>query len=1530
MEGVSMEYFVTVIVGDAVFHRVCEPGERIVVGSGKKDTFLVPELQKNDFRINIDYDEYSVFANRYNIAHRNYYNNSPDIMVLSEHDPFIAVIIGKYNGFSKEVFSLPYYCRIRIGKGREFNDIVLNRKYISKEHLVISSENGVTRFEDIGSTYGTFLNGKRVRKGQLKTGDILSLMDICIHYKNTVLQFENVGSCLHIPDSRANGAGNQKKEGIPEYSRSPRVREALPSEPVILAPPPSKPGKARKTGGVFSSLVSSGAMMVAGLAMGAASPAFLAARAAGMISPISSVISHKTGYSRSIRDIEEYERMRREKYGAYIEEQYARIQTVSDAQRRIIKQENPDPHECLRIVNELSPRLWERRPEDNDFLHVRIGNSYEPLCVEIKSQENPAGFTMETDEMRELIQEIIEDTRVADDIPARVDLRGWRSVGIFGERQAEVCIIKNILTELCTAHAERDLRIVGLFDYEEMKVWEELRWLPHIWDESRQMRYLAFDREERKKLADYLHDSLKSRFSYGKSSSGNDPVPTPHYLFLIGSPDCLKKTELEADLTENNIGKTAVTSVYLYNSKETLPAACEYLVHVRMNDSSEAYPARDINSKNLFTMDEMLSYSDFSSFVRRMFGIRLNDISARQALPKSVSFLDGLKAKTVEDLDIAALWERCRYPSSLAAPMAVRSDGKAFLLDIVCQGPHGLVVGTTRYGKSELMTAWILSIATHYHPYDVNFVVVDFKGESFAGEVAALPHVVGIITNIGPGGKKKSDVEIERDVFRTIQSLNHELNRRETLFASVGVKKITEYQKAYCDGRAKEVLPYLIIVADEFAQFKKSHPDLMKKFIDVAVVGAALGVHMVLATQEPSGIIDDQISANTNLRICLKVMKPATSREVIGRGDAVQISTPGRAYIRVGNDEIFELVQSYYSGADYRPDHDLRPDASSLSARVSLSGERTSITEKKDQKMEEESKVVTRHILRTAKALGMKKLPAPWYADLPAELFPCDLNCQAFDGSTWESSETIAEWGMIPVGRYDIPKDQAQGTLMINPIKDGHLAVYGGPGSGKTTFLKSVASEVCRNYRPDEMLLYVVDFGGWHLTSLRDFPHVGDVVLDEEEEKLTKLFQMLKETVSERKKLFYKHMVGTLSMYRRAVSQDLPGILVLIDNLPSMIEMYPSIEDIVVQLVSSSAPYGISFIFTSGAPTTVKYKITAKVKSAVAFELVDKGDYNMTVGHLDEGVALSLPGRGYIKAKTPIEFQAVLFAEGEDEVQQNKNLIQTARRMREIWQGKLPPRIPVMPDQVNRDDLQNAMTDVYHPLFGLSYDAILPTGFSLDQEYCAVITGSVGCGKSKLLESTTKMIKTRFPEAKLYIFDSDRGSLKSLKGVAEQYAAANNSTETSAMVSSLAQELNPRLSARDKAKASGDFDPGSFSERFSPIVMVMDDIHSSFSLAEQDTWNKLEKISRGAKNLGLIILAAGRIADLNKDSVMEPVTRNLIQCGRGLALSDSPSLYKTVFSFTLSYEENTKNFGKGNAMLVEDGVCRKIRLPDCE
>lgn len=476
-------------------------------------------------------------------------------------------------------------------------------------------------------------------------------------------------------------------------------------------------------------------------------------------------------------------------------------------------------------------------------------------------------------------------------------------------------------------------------------------------------------------------------------------------------------------------------------------------------------------------------------------------------------------------------------------------------------------------------------------------------------------------------------------------------------------------------------LPHLVIVADEFAELKKEEPEFMRDLVSIARVGRSLGIHLVLATQKPGGVVDDQIDSNSRFRVCLKVQDIGDSREMIKRPDAALITQPGRAYIRVGEDEIFEQFQSLFSGAAYSDDTDKKNITENLVRIVDVNGQRIQSLPKNKRKeaFTDELTAVIDEINHICVDSAIRKLRGPWLPELP-EWLPLDKlkMSNTFDGENWQKQD---DYLRFPVGMCDIPENQLQDLLFMDFQENGHIGVYGVPSSGKTTFLETLIYSAGVTYSPKALRIHILDFGSWMLRKFEKMPHIGDIIRNDEEDRINQFAVKIKKEFDRRKALFLKHTVNSLSAYREIVSDNMPAILIVIDNIQPVFKEMTVLEELLLLIASYGSAYGIHMVFSFNGSIGIPYKFSQLIKGAVALQLPDKGEYSNIVGYLGDIRPPSRPGQALLKNNPPVVFQTCICLDVQNEKERHILLQQKIEEMKEAWSRQSDgPDIPQSED----------------------------------------------------------------------------------------------------------------------------------------------------------------------------------------------------------------------------------------------------------
>ena len=1527
----NMNYVVTILTEKYLYRVNIEGGIKYTLGSGKKDLFPMSELGI-DGQLGMFFNEkkqvLKLTAKTIPLSVKEI-NEEARLVHICGY-PKMEVSFTRDTGEYPESYAIPYECQIHIGRSKK-NDIVLNESYVSRNHLLITAEKGRIRIEDLESTYGTYLNGSPVKKAMLKSGDEIDICDLRMICKENRLYFYNLHEKPEFkyqketnhPGMATNIVSTRK--GYPIYHRSPRIRESLPVDEVRLSHLPNKPQKFSIRKANFLPLLSSGAMAGASIAMSTFSPAMLAMRAAMMISPVGSLIGNSNKKARKMLMVEEEERFR--KYADYIAGEKAHIRAIGEKQREITNQENPAPEICETILNKMSTSLWERTATDSDFLQVRMGAGYAPLCVEVKPPTDVNDFHMERDELEELTDRIIQETHLVDDVPARLDLLKYSSVGVIGNRRKVTDLLKNLLVSLSTLHFFRDVRIVGVFDPEEEEEWKSMRWLPHIWDDELQTRYLSFDpltaesfesatlsgekdhvdsyAKFREKVNSILAERKDPDFQ-AKWKNGMSPVP--HYIFLFASR---KKTECFLPMLSENDPAMGISTIFLYDEQYYLPNFCQYIVNVDDpydDRTATAFYKYRADEKMWFTMDPPIPQRKFDVFCRQMSAIEAEDAAARGQIPSSLTFLQCMDVNRVRDLNVLERWKKNDSAVNITAPLGEGEGGKLFSLSLHRHCSHGLVAGMTGSGKSELLISWLLSIACNYHPEDVSFVVIDYKGGSTAYALEKLPHVCGIITDVGSG------------IDRCMQSLEYELRRREDIFASVGAKDIKEYIKGHHKGEFQEAVPRLLIVFDEFKELIKERP-VVKKMVDsIAAKGSSLGVHLILATQSPADAVDEGTWNNTQYQICMKVQNAAASKVMIHEPDAAMITQAGRAYVRVGTSEkaeTFALIQSAWSGAPYRENK----EQGALEVRyVTMDGSRIKTVEENHTRFvsdKKEIEAVIAYIAKTAQAAGIEKQPSPWKTELPDLFSWKKLPVEgSFDGEKWEMTE--APWLSVPVGIFDRPELQMQGVQYMDFLKEGNFGVFGSSQTGKTSLLRTIATSLCRMYSPRDIHLYIIaDMAG-----MEAFPQVGGVVGSGQEEKLGKLINMLISFLEERRKIFNQERVDSLKAYRELVSEEMPAVFVLIDRFSGILESNQDYKDVFVRLFSEGPSKGIYFVYTGVNNTGVPYKLTANVSGAISFMQADRSEYSTLIGQVRDTRLPNRVGNALIKVNQElINFQKAMYEPGENDKEREMALKAEAESMTEAWRGKPALKIPVLPESISVKSMADLSGSEQGIAVGLDTESIEAVYVKPGETTAMAVTGRVGCGKSTMLQRIGQMVLEVDENTLLYCLDTEKKSLAKLQEKGTAYARLSEVEKVQDVFAQILKELMSRMQRRKEAATEIEKEPW--------IILLIDDIKECNSLPD-DIQMQLHRIMTKTKGYGVLVLCGIRQGDLFNFYTQDQLGVDLKSSGSALALSDTAVHYEGFYKNNFAQSQRNAELEKGFGIFFADNGGRKIKCIDSQ
>ncbi|MBQ2641201.1 MAG: type VII secretion protein EssC, partial [Lachnospiraceae bacterium] len=600
-----------------------------------------------------------------------------------------------------------------------------------------------------------------------------------------------------------------------------------------------------------------------------------------------------------------------EAYSEYLIRCSDKIKHSYNSNADALRKMYPEAAFCVTPEMERQNLLWSRNSTHRDFLAHRVGMGDMPFQVEIQVPKER--FTLMDDSLNEKPRLIRDSFRTLHDVPICIDLLQENIIGIVGgpRKTGAYEVFYDLVAQIAAQNSYTDVKMAFLFsgesDHEQGRdKWDFLRWLPHTWSQDRRMRYFASGQSEITDVLYSLSRILRDRSEQTRTASvtGERHVFKPHYVIFVEDSSLLEGELINAYLTDRN-ADLGVTTVLLAESYEELPNTCE-CVFGNEDGFRGLFRVRE-GTREKIDFDRV-DPAQLNSFARHLSNLEVSEVEVGGDIPNAITFFEMYGVTRMEEFGVVDRWRKNRTYISMRALVGHMAGGAPCYLDVheKYHGPHGLVAGTTGSGKSETLQTYILSLAINFSPDDVGFFLIDYKGGGMANLFENLPHVMGTISNLSGN-----------QVTRAMVSIKSENRRRQRLFNESGVNNINAYTQLYKNGEAKQPVPHLFIIIDEFAELKREQPDFMKELISVAQVGRSLGVHLILATQKPAGTVDDNIWSNSKFRLCLRVQDRQDSMDMLHKPDAAYLTQAGRCYLQVGNDELYELFQSGWSGAVY-------------------------------------------------------------------------------------------------------------------------------------------------------------------------------------------------------------------------------------------------------------------------------------------------------------------------------------------------------------------------------------------------------------------------------------------------------------------------------------------------------------------------------------------------------------------------------------------------------------------------------------
>ena len=1515
-----MNYLLVFYTDDKITAKKLARGENITVGTGENDTLRISDnglsanhllLRATDCGINIfSNTPFSIMGNKA----VNRILSAGDNLAITERT---SLTVLENCCDCNNIISLNKLNEIKIGRSSK-NDICLQGSLVSSSHAVLRKNQNKWLIKDRHSHNGIFVDGKLINSTtELNNGAIIFIGGFILEFIDNTLRFKNTPGNVIF-------SGLIIREVLPSFNikrpqnlfyRSPRIRKtAMSAEVEVLSPPSTG---TRPSVSWLAVLLPPGMMITIMLCIAAFTRnayTLMYTLPMSSVSIMMAVINYRSQKNKWLQ----IQELAKNKYHEHLREKEIEIIQAETEYIYTLSSINPGILECIDIAKRRERRLWERTLSDSDFLNIRLGTGEIISNVEVKIPKEQ--LVLEENPFLKEAAQLKARHEILSGVPVCHSFMEAPITGLEGTRDSVKKVAWTILINIATHHSYEDIKIVCIYPEREKEQWEWIRWLPHVWNSEKTRRFMSCtlvnnedssiqkhkkrqDKTARTLLRE-LAEILKVR-RRDNLDNNRDKLPETPFYFLVLADENLVESSGEQFLPESSSLGFAV--LYAYGDIRKLPKECNAIINCgdfenRINADIQMTSMSE--NRQIFIPDSMYTQlNTVENFSRQLAPIKVQTSGRSGNIPSKALFLNGLGVTKVEDINLLQRWKNSQSYASLAVPIGFKGNSDIFEFDAheKFMGPHGLVAGTSGSGKSEMLTTWLLSLAVHFSPEDVNFLLIEFKGNDLSNILRTLPHVAGIVSNL----QDSSSIE------RSLRSLRGEIARRQRLFENaedLATKAIFEYQKYQKQHPDKnlEPMPYLIVVVDEFAEFKNQFPDQMTEFISIARVGRSLGLYMVLATQSPGGIVAGQVSANTKFRICLKTAEVGESKDMIGTPDAFHISLPGRAYIKVGNNEVYEQVQTFYSKAPYYPEQENNKRLSEINL-IDINGEKINpeIYDKSISPFSDvfsEGQAVVNYINTTSENNNILRAKPIWTEALPEILDLTVLNGQykelAFNNNSW--SEINSGLSFI-VGLLDNPEQQRQEPFILDFIKDGHQIIYGAPSSGKTTFLQTAILSAALSYTPEQLQFLVFDFGNWGMKIFEGLPHMLMVADPNDKEKLQQAEKYFLNEIDSRKRLFAEQGVGTLEAYLQVSGKNLPNILIAVDNLAALNTQYPDMLDSIVKVAREGGGLGIYLILTSTGSSMFRIDQFIKIKHAL--QLTDPTEYRALVGGSARQEPGHFPGRGFTKG--PLEFQTALCVMGSTEGERVINLREICTSMKNLWSGENASIEEAENREINFDDL-NSSSESFQ--IGINKISKQPVEFILSEMSTCIISGMSNESVKNVFLLIINAISKNFDNS-IYIYEKGN----EISSLYPDCIYVHDPDESNSLISQLADEFDRR---------NQDYE----NTNFQRIIFCIDDFLGFYRSISQESADILETLTRSGADFNIYIYLASSIEDLafldTFRSSIKPF-ENCLNNGNAIIAGGNINEYS---AFKNMHQETDMIFSESEGCLIHAGKVTSLKF----
>ncbi|MFJ3672570.1 type VII secretion protein EccCa [Streptomyces sp. NPDC090106] len=1089
-------------------------------------------------------------------------------------------------------------------------------------------------------------------------------------------------------------------------------------------------------------------------------------------------------------------------------------QIRKQVQRSVVEQQlalawrHPEPTALPSMVR--TTRLWERRVKDEDFGEVRIAVGDQQLATKLTALSTKPVEDLDPLSAHAL-RRFIRAYSTVPDQPVAVYLRSWAKLLIRGDEAARRDLVRAMVAQLAVFHAPEELWIVVCVADEHRAGWEWVKWLPHS-QHPQEEDGAGPARRVTSAFSD-LEDLLGAEF--GERPAFDPEVPPgreePYTIVVLDGVTVPSGHRMDAQGYRNTV------VVDLADTLQWRPGRSTLRLDIRPDQVSlvRTDRARKEQTTPLGRPDAM-GPVEAESLARTIAPYRMRlAASAAEPLAADTELTTLLGIPDLHRHEPKALWQRADGASRLRVPIAMGSDGLPVELDIKESaqggtGPHGMLIGATGSGKSELLRTLVLGLALTNSSETLNFVLVDFKGGATFLGLDELPHTSAVITNLS------DEVAL---VARMQDALHGELIRRQELLRAAGnYSSALEYEKARASGTPLAPLPSLFVVVDEFSELLSAHREFMELFVMIGRLGRSLGVHLLLASQRLDEGRMHQLESHLSYRIGLRTFSAMESRGVLGVPDAYQLpSQPGSGYLKSGVEALTRFRAAYVSG-EYRKRGGTVVQARVASQVVPWTSSYVvprAIAQPAVPEPAEEEKESGDTLLSVALDRLRDAGPAAHEVWLPPLDEPSSLDEllpglaldpeRGFTATRWPSAGRLK----VPVGLVDKPFDQRRDPLVVDLSgAEGHVGIAGGSQSGKSTLLRTLITSLALTHTPREVQFYCLDFGGGTLTGLTGLPHVGGVASRLDSERINRTVAEVTAVLNHREQFFLDHNIDSMATYRRRraageFAEEAHGdVFLVVDGWGTLRQDFDSHVSTINQFAVRGLNYGVHLIVASSRWMEMSTQVRDQIATRLELKLGDHMDSVIDVRRA--ALVPRIPGRG-LTVDGKLHFLSALpridAGSGADDL--TDGVADLVERITQGWSGPAAPPVRMLPHRLPAAELPaaEAVEGLRMPL-GLDEETLSPVWHDFSRTPHLMAIGDTESGKTNFLKLVTSAITSRYTpqEAQILVVDYRRELVESIPE-AHRLGHAVSLTALGELLSAAQRALTTRLPGQDISPA---------------------------------------------------------------------------------------------------------------------------------